>query len=107
MNSSTALDVMVQFKAFEYMPKQGSITAKELGALINLEPSVVGMHGFPLFKDECLLIVPSPPYENAHRDWYCRLNRERHLRPYTKINGLSRKHGSRFLQTLVSKRNSR
>ncbi|CAG8952449.1 hypothetical protein HYFRA_00001196, partial [Hymenoscyphus fraxineus] len=41
MNTSTALDVMVQMGAFEKMPKQGSITAKELGAAINLEPGIV------------------------------------------------------------------
>jgi hypothetical protein len=37
----TALNVMVSFGAFEKIPKQGSITAKELGALINLETSVI------------------------------------------------------------------
>jgi len=40
----TALNVMVSLGAFEKMPKQGSITAKELSALINLEASVIGTY---------------------------------------------------------------
>jgi hypothetical protein len=42
MNTITALDVMVSLGAFEKIPKQGSITAKELSTLINLETSVIG-----------------------------------------------------------------
>lgn len=41
MNVAAALAVLVQTGVFEKMPKQGSITAKELGALVNLEPSVI------------------------------------------------------------------
>jgi hypothetical protein len=41
MNTSAALDVMVKLGVFENMPKEGSITAKELGALVNLEPTVI------------------------------------------------------------------
>lgn len=44
MNTTTALDVMVKMGAFEKMPKQGSITAKELGSAINLEPGIVGTY---------------------------------------------------------------
>jgi len=42
MNTMTSLNVMVSLGAFEKIPKQGSITAKELSALINLETSVIG-----------------------------------------------------------------
>lgn len=42
MNTSTALAVMVQLGVFEKMPKKGSITAVELGRLVNLEPNVIG-----------------------------------------------------------------
>jgi len=42
MNTATSLNMMVKMDAFEKMPKEGSITATELGALINLEPSVIG-----------------------------------------------------------------
>ncbi|TVY26782.1 O-methyltransferase [Lachnellula hyalina] len=38
---STSLAVMVASGAFEKMPKQGSITAKELGALVKIEPNVI------------------------------------------------------------------
>ncbi|KAK0118195.1 hypothetical protein ONS95_012499 [Cadophora gregata] len=41
MNTATSLNMMVKMGAFEKMPKEGSITATELGALINLEPSVI------------------------------------------------------------------
>ncbi|KAF4625303.1 hypothetical protein G7Y89_g12866 [Cudoniella acicularis] len=41
MNVASALDVMVKLGAFEKMPKDGSITAKDLGALINLDPGLV------------------------------------------------------------------
>jgi len=41
MNTATSLNMMVKMDAFEKMPKEGSITATELGALINLEPSVI------------------------------------------------------------------
>ncbi|PVH83370.1 o-methyltransferas-like protein [Cadophora sp. DSE1049] len=41
MNTATSLNMMVKMSAFEKMPKEGSITATELGALINLEPSVI------------------------------------------------------------------
>jgi hypothetical protein len=42
MNTMACLNTMVELGAFEKMPKQGSITAKELSALINLETSVIG-----------------------------------------------------------------
>lgn len=42
MNMATSLNMMVKLGAFEKMPKEGSITATDLGALINLEPSVIG-----------------------------------------------------------------
>jgi hypothetical protein len=42
-NVSTSLAVMVSSGAFEKMPKQGSITAKDLGALVNIEPNVIGL----------------------------------------------------------------
>ncbi len=42
MNMATSLNMMVKLGAFEKMPKEGSISATELGALINLEPSVIG-----------------------------------------------------------------
>lgn len=42
MNTMNSLNIMVELGAFEKMPKQGSITAKELGVLINLESSVIG-----------------------------------------------------------------
>jgi hypothetical protein len=42
MNTMTALNVMVSLGAFEKMPKQGSITAKELSALINIDANVIG-----------------------------------------------------------------
>jgi len=35
---------MVQSGAFEKMPKQGSISAEELGALVNIEPNVIGLY---------------------------------------------------------------
>ncbi|KAH6716821.1 O-methyltransferase [Leptodontidium sp. MPI-SDFR-AT-0119] len=41
MNMATSLNMMVKLGAFEKMPKEGSITATDLGALINLEPSVI------------------------------------------------------------------
>lgn len=41
MNTATSLNMMVKMGAFEKIPKEGSITATELGALINLEPSVI------------------------------------------------------------------
>ncbi|EPE31358.1 S-adenosyl-L-methionine-dependent methyltransferase [Glarea lozoyensis ATCC 20868] len=41
MNTSTSLDVMVKMGAFEKMPKQGSITAEELGKLIKLPTGIV------------------------------------------------------------------
>jgi hypothetical protein len=43
MTTATALDVMVKLGIFEKMPKQGSITATELGKLVNLEPNVIGL----------------------------------------------------------------
>jgi hypothetical protein len=43
INVTASLAVMVQSGAFEKMPKQGSISAKELGALVNIEPNVMGM----------------------------------------------------------------
>ena len=44
MNVSTSLDVMVKLGVFEKMPKlgHGSMTAKEIGELVNLEPSIIG-----------------------------------------------------------------
>lgn len=42
MNVAAALAVLVQTGVFEKIPKEGSITAKELGTLVNLEPSVIG-----------------------------------------------------------------
>jgi hypothetical protein len=44
MNTSTSLDVMVKMGAFEKMPKQGSITAGELGKLIKLPTDIVGKY---------------------------------------------------------------
>ncbi|CZT43762.1 related to O-methyltransferase B [Rhynchosporium secalis] len=41
MNMATSLNMMVKLGAFEKMPREGSITANELGALIKLEPSVI------------------------------------------------------------------
>jgi hypothetical protein len=43
MNTSASLAVMTQLGVFEKMPKQGSITATELGEMVNLEPSVIGL----------------------------------------------------------------
>jgi len=43
MNTEASLDIMVKLGAFEKMPKEGSITAKELGALVNLEPTVISL----------------------------------------------------------------
>ena len=34
---------MVQLGVFEKMPRQGSITATELGKLVNIQPNVLGM----------------------------------------------------------------
>lgn len=42
MNASAAIDVMVKSGGFEKIPKQGSISAKELGPQINIEPAVLG-----------------------------------------------------------------
>ena len=42
-NVSASLAVMVSSGAFEKMPQQGSITAKDLGALVNIEPNVIGL----------------------------------------------------------------
>jgi hypothetical protein len=44
MNTMTSLNVMVSLGTFEKIPKQGSITAKELSTLINLETSVIGTY---------------------------------------------------------------
>ncbi|KAI9054704.1 hypothetical protein LZ554_001856 [Drepanopeziza brunnea f. sp. 'monogermtubi'] len=41
MNMATSLNMMVRLGAFEKMPEEGSISATELGAMINLEPGVI------------------------------------------------------------------
>lgn len=43
MNTAAALDTLAELGVFEKMPREGSITAKELGALTNTEPSVIGI----------------------------------------------------------------
>lgn len=50
MNMATSLNMMVKLGAFEKMPKEGSISAAELGALINLEPSVIGKPLVPILN---------------------------------------------------------
>jgi hypothetical protein len=73
MNTSTSLDVMVKMGAFEKMPKQGSITAEELGKLIKLPTGIVGKYFHHLkFK---LTNNFSPSNENAHRNWRRRSDR--------------------------------
>jgi len=47
---------MVASGAFEKMPKQGSITAKELGALVKIEPNVIGLW--------------SRCFHSGSRDWF-------------------------------------
>lgn len=42
MNAMAALNLMVEMGVFEKMPKEGSITAKELSTVVNLEASVIG-----------------------------------------------------------------
>ncbi|CAL3965219.1 unnamed protein product [Diplocarpon coronariae] len=41
MNIAASMNLMVRLGALEKIPEEGSITATELGALINLEPSVI------------------------------------------------------------------
>ncbi|RDW92628.1 hypothetical protein BP5796_02022 [Coleophoma crateriformis] len=41
MNAASSLNVMVETGTFEKMPREGSISAKDLAALTNLEPSVI------------------------------------------------------------------
>jgi hypothetical protein len=53
MNVAAALAVLVQTGVFEKMPKEGSITAKELGNLVNLEPSVIGLYLLSLSTCGC------------------------------------------------------
>lgn len=43
MNTAAALDTLAKLGVLEKMPREGSITAKELGALTNMEPSVIGI----------------------------------------------------------------
>lgn len=62
---------MVDCGAFEKMPKQGSITAKELGALVKIEPNVIGMSSRCLSLWLSELMKNSTPYANAHRYWHC------------------------------------
>ena len=92
MNTATSLNMMVKMGAFEKMPKEGSITATELGALINLEPSVIGeghtqflgprifmaLEPTPMSKEEADS-GSSPSNENAHQHWSDRIDRRRHL----------------------------
>ena len=87
MNMATSLNMMVKMGAFEKMPKEGSISATELGGLINLEPSVIGIYiSFTETRDpfrppdfiqtssirnnicqgKQLIHLISPSHENAH-----------------------------------------
>jgi hypothetical protein len=70
MNVAAALAVLVQTGVFEKMPKEGSITAKELGNLVNLEPSVIGLYFTLPFYLRLLITEYSTNYATSHWDWY-------------------------------------
>lgn len=102
MNTSTSLDVMVKLGVFEKMPKQGSISAKELGVLVNLEPNVIGSstasHTGECRADGCI----STSHEDVDRYWNCCRDGRGYLCAYTEINGLFRGRSCGLLQSLVS-----
>lgn len=92
---------MVKMGAFEKMPKQGSITAKDLGAAINLEPGIVGKYSLPFNKTQINRKPNSAINEDAYGNRYHRLGGGRYLRAYPKINDLSRRSGRGLLQLMV------
>lgn len=102
MNTSTSLNVLVQLGVFEKMPKQGSISAKELGVLVNVEPNVIGLstasHAGECRADGCI----STSHEDVDRHWNCCRDGRGYLRAYTEIDGLFRGRSCGFLQSLVS-----
>jgi hypothetical protein len=46
MNTASSSNTLAKLGAFENIPRKGSITAKKLGAQINLKPGLIGAHRY-------------------------------------------------------------